>query len=67
LTHAFDARLNEARRFNADGSADPSWKFEKARATGDTYLHGCEGVAIDEANGNLFIAGEKYAVTTVFD
>ena len=66
-TYAVDAHLNDVRRFNADGSTDPSWKFEKARATGDTYLHGCEGIAIDEANGNLFIASEKDAVIQVFD
>jgi len=65
--YAVDAHLNDVRRFNADGSVDLSWKFEKARATGDTYLHGCEGVAIDEANGNLFIASEKDAVIQVFD
>jgi DNA-binding beta-propeller fold protein YncE len=64
---AVDAHLNDVRRFNADGSVDQSWKFEKARATGDTYLHGCEGIAIDEANGNLFIASEKDAVIQVFD
>ena len=65
--YAVDAHLNDVRRFNADGAVDPSWKFEKARATGDTYLHGCEGIAIDEANGNLFIASEKDAVIQVFD
>ena len=65
--YAVDAHLNDVRRFNADGSVDPSWKFDKTRATGDTYLHGCEGIAIDEANGNLFIASEKDAVIQVFD
>jgi len=55
------------RRFTAEGVIDTDWKFEKARATGDTYLHGCEGIAIDEANGNLFIASEKDAVIQVFD
>jgi hypothetical protein len=65
--YGVDAHLNDVRRFNPDGSIDPSWTFEKARATGDTYLHGCEGIAIDEANGNLFIASEKDAVIQVFD
>ena len=38
--YAVDAHLNDVRRFNADGAARaPTWKFEKARATGDTYLH----------------------------
>jgi hypothetical protein len=65
--YAVDAHLNDVRRFNPDGSIDTGWKFDKARATGDTYLHGCEGIAIDEANGNLFIASEKDAVIQVFD
>jgi len=65
--YAVDAHLNDVRRFNADGSVDSGWKFEKARATGDTYLHGCEGVVIDEASGNLYIASEKDAVIQVFD
>jgi len=65
--YAVDAHLNDVRRFNADGSVDSGWNFEKARAAGDTYLHGCEGVAIDEANGNLFIASEKDAVIQIFD
>jgi hypothetical protein len=65
--YAVDAHLNDVRRFNPDGSVDASWKFDKARATGDTYLHGCEGIAIDEVNGNLFIASEKDAVIQVFD
>ncbi len=65
--YAVDAHLNDVRRFNQNGSVDQNWNFEKARSTGDTYLHGCEGIAIDEANGNLFIASEKDAVIQVFD
>jgi DNA-binding beta-propeller fold protein YncE len=65
--YVVDAHLNEVRRFKPDGSLDPAWKFEKTRAGGDTYLHGCEGIAIDEAQGNLFIASEKDAVIQVFD
>ncbi|MCI0390143.1 MAG: hypothetical protein MOB07_15435 [Acidobacteria bacterium] len=65
--YAVDAHLNDVRRFNADGAVDPSWKFERERATGDTYLHGCEGIAIDETSGNLYIASEKDAVIQVFD
>ncbi len=65
--YAVDAHLNDVRRFQADGTVDASWKFEKARANGDTYLHGCEGIAIDETRGNLFIASEKDAVIQVFD
>ncbi|MGE0132319.1 MAG: NHL repeat-containing protein [Blastocatellales bacterium] len=65
--YAVDSHLNDVRRFNPNGSVDTSWNFEKSRAAGDTYLHGCEGIAIDEANGNLFIASEKDAVIQVFD
>lgn len=65
--YAVDAHLNDVRRFNPNGSVDTGWNFEKAGASGDTYLHGCEGIAIDEANGNLFIASEKDAVIQVFD
>src|SRR5215475_1852065 len=65
--YAVDAHLNDLRRFNAEGAVDATWKFEKKRGDGDTYLHGCEGIAIDEANGNLFIASEKDAVIQIFD
>ncbi len=65
--YAVDAHRNDVHRFNPDGKLDKTWKFEKTRADGDTYLHGCEGVAIDEAAGNLFIASEKDAVIEVFD
>jgi hypothetical protein len=65
--YAVDAHLNDVRRFNPDGTPDKSWQFERARASGDTYLHGCEGIAMDEAAGNLFIASEKDAVIQVFD
>lgn len=65
--YVVDAHLNDVRRFNSDGTVDQSWKFERARPGGDTYLHGCEGIAIDEANGNLFIASEKDSVIQVFD
>ncbi len=62
-----DAHLNDVRRFNPDGAPDKTWKFERTQSGGDTYLHGCEGIAIDEANSNLFIASEKDAVIRVFD
>lgn len=65
--YAVDAHLNDVRRFNPNGSIDTSWSFEKAGVSGDAYLHGCEGIAIDEAHSNLFIASEKDAVIQVFD
>lgn len=65
--YVVDAHRNEVRRFNPDNTLDKTFKFEAKRADGDTYLHGCEGVAIDESAGNLFIASEKDAVIEVFD
>lgn len=65
--YGVDAHLNEIRRYTADGAVDPQWKFEKARAGSDTYLHGCEGIAIDESTGQLFVASEKDAIIQVFD
>src|SRR5262245_54004158 len=65
--YAVDAHRNDVVRFNPDGKVDKTWKFEKMKSGGDTYLHGCEGIAIDEAANNLFIASEKDAVIEVFD
>lgn len=65
--YVVDAHRNDVHRFNPDNTVDKSFKFEKQRADGTTYLHGCEGVAIDEAGGNLFIASEKDATVVVFD
>jgi len=65
--YVVDALGNDVLRFNADGAPDKAWKFDKSRADGDTYLHGSEGIAIDEAGGNLFVASEKDAVIEVFD
>ena len=65
--YAVDAHLNNVFRFTPDFKPDPSWRFERSRADGSTYLHGCEGIAIDEINGQLFIASEKDAIIQVFD
>jgi FHA domain len=65
--YVVDAHRNEVFRFFTDGQRDASWNFEKTRADGDTYLHGSEGVAIDEATGNLLIASEKDEVIKVFN
>ena len=64
---AVDAHLNDVKRFNPDYTLDKSWHFEGTKTGGDTYLHGCEGIAIDESTGNLYIASEKDAVVQVFD
>lgn len=65
--YAVDAHLNEVFRYTPDGANDSSWKFAKQRMDGETYLHGCEGIAIDEAAGNIYIASEKDFVIQVFD
>ncbi len=65
--YCVDAHLNEVRRFKPDCTPDQTWRFEKARAGGDTYLHGCEGIAIDEATKNLYVSSEKDSVVQVFD
>jgi hypothetical protein len=65
--YVVDALRNEVLRFKPDGAPDKTWNFEKTRADGDTYLHGCAGIAIDEAGGDLFVASEKDAVVEVFD
>jgi hypothetical protein len=65
--YVVDALRNEVLRFNPDGAPDKTWNFEKTRADGDTYLRGCDGIAIDEAMGDLFVASEKDAVVEVFD
>jgi hypothetical protein len=62
-----DAHLNDVRRYLPDASPDPAWRFERARGDGETYLHGCEGIAIDESTSSLYIASEKDAVIRVFD
>jgi hypothetical protein len=65
--YVVDAHRNDVRRFNPDHTPDKTFKFEQQRPDGDTYLHGCEGIAIDEVAGHLFIASEKDAVIEVFD
>ncbi len=66
-TYAVDAHLNNVFRFTPDFKTDASWHFERSRADGSTYLHGCEGIAIDESSGQIFIASEKDAAIQVFD
>ncbi len=65
--YAVDAHLNQVFRYTAEGADDATWQFAKSRGDGDTYLHGCEGIAIDEAAGNIYIASEKDATIQVFD
>lgn len=65
--YTVDAHLNDVRRFTPDFKTDASWHFERARPDGNTYLHGCEGIAIDEPGGLIFIASEKDSIIQVFD
>lgn len=65
--YAVDAHLNEVFRYTPDGANDSTWKFAKQRMDGETYLHGCEGIAIDETAGNIYIASEKDFVIQIFD
>ncbi|HKQ73288.1 MAG TPA: FHA domain-containing protein [Blastocatellia bacterium] len=65
--YVVDALRNDVLRFKPDGAADKTWNFERTKADGDTYLHGCDGIAIDEAGGDLFVASEQDAVVEVFD
>ncbi len=65
--YAVDAHLNQVFRYTPEGADDASWQFAKQRGDGDTYLHGCEGIAIDEAAGNIYIASEKDSIIQVFD
>ncbi len=65
--YAVDAHLNQVFRYTPEGADDATWQFAKSRGDGDTYLHGCEGIAIDEAAGNIYIASEKDATIQVFD
>jgi hypothetical protein len=62
-----DGKLWEVRRYTADGKVDPSWKFERTLADGDTVLHRCEGMAVDEGRGLLYVASEADDVIKAFD
>lgn len=62
-----DGKKWEVRRFLPDGTPDPSWKFERTLPDGDTVLHRCEGMAIDDRRGLLIVASESDSVLKVFD
>jgi hypothetical protein len=64
--YCVDAHLNEVRRFTPDFRADDTFRFERTKPGGDTYLHGCEGIALNEATGDLFVSSEKDFVIQVF-
>lgn len=62
-----DGNLWEVRRFTPDCKPDPTWRFERTLSDGDTVLHRCEGMAIDEQRGLLYVASEADSVIKVFD
>ena len=63
--YTVDARQNLVRRYDAAGIPDPTWKFvEKG---GAALLNGCEGIAVDEKRGNLYVSSEFTSSIQVFD
>lgn len=60
-----DARKNLVSRFDAEGNPDPTWKF--AESGSSKFLNGCEGIAIDEKRGNVYVASEFHSAIRVFD
>jgi hypothetical protein len=62
-----DGKLWEVRRYGPDGRPDPTWHFERSLADGDTVLHRCEGIAVDEKRGLLYVASESDFVIKAFD
>jgi DNA-binding beta-propeller fold protein YncE len=63
--YTVDARQNLVRRYDATGKPDPTFKF--AEKGGTAYLNGCEGIAIDEKRGNLYVSSEFTSAIQVFD
>jgi hypothetical protein len=63
--YTVDARQNLVRRYGPSGKPDPSFRF--AVSGGASYLNGCEGIAIDEKRGNLFVSSEGTSSIQVFD
>jgi hypothetical protein len=62
--YTVDARKSLVKRYLGDGTPDPTFLFEKNG--GGQYLHGCEGVAVDEKRGNLYVASEQDSIVQVF-
>jgi WD40 repeat protein len=63
--YTVDARQNLVRRYDATGKPDPTFKFAEKGSV--AYLHGCEGIAVDEKRGNLYVSSEFDSVIQVFD
>lgn len=61
-----DEQSNDVYRFKADHTLDNTFNFEPQGSAGKTYLHG-DGLAIDEAGGNLLLASEQDRAVLVFN
>lgn len=60
-----DARKNLVTRYDADGNPDPTFQFAEKGSV--KYLNGCEGVAVDEKRGNLYVSSEFQSTIRVFN
>lgn len=63
--YTVDARQNLVRRYDSKGTPDPTFKFAELGSV--RFLHGCEGIAVDEKRGNLYVSNEFDSVIQVFD
>ncbi len=63
--YTVDARQNLVRRYDSKGKPDPTFKFAELGSV--KYLNGCEGIAVDEKRGNLYVSNEFDSVIQVFD
>jgi len=63
--YTVDAHQNLVRRYDETGKPDPTFKF--AELGGTAYLNGCEGIAVDEKRGLLYVSSEFTSAIQVFD
>jgi DNA-binding beta-propeller fold protein YncE len=63
--YTVDANQNLVRRYKGDGTPDPTFEF--AENGGVSHLNGCEGIAVDEKRGNLYVSSEFTSAIQVFD
>ncbi|HVH44768.1 MAG TPA: hypothetical protein VM925_20585 [Labilithrix sp.] len=63
--YTVDARKNLVSRYDAEGNPDPTFQFVEKGSV--AFLRGCEGIAVDEKRGNLYVASEADSVVRVFD
>jgi DNA-binding beta-propeller fold protein YncE len=63
--YTVDAHQNLVRRYKADGTPDPTFKF--AENGGVSHLNGCEGIAVDDKRSLLYVSSEFTPGIQVFD